>query len=163
MNQIIIRPAVLNDAPAACEVVRCSITELCTESHQNDQETLVAWLANKTVQNFERWVNSEQHYAVVADDTTKILGFGLMNLNGSISLLYVAPEARFQGVSKHMLAALEQKAIDLGMNYLTLTSTPVARNFYISCGYTLAGEPQQGFGVTRGYPMMKELTDLQNQ
>lgn len=163
MTQIIIRRAQLTDAPAACEVVRRSITELCTESHQNDQETLTAWLANKTVQNFERWVNSPQHYAVVADNVTKILGFGLMNLNGSISLLYVDPTARFQGVSKFMLAALEQKAIDLGINCLALTSTPLACDFYISCGYTLAGEPQQGFGITKGYPMMKELTALRNQ
>ena len=36
----LIRPAVVSDAPAACDVVRCSITDLCSEDHQGDEATL---------------------------------------------------------------------------------------------------------------------------
>jgi hypothetical protein len=43
-----IRDAVPEDAPAACEVLRRSISELCSADHLNDAVILGRWLANKT-------------------------------------------------------------------------------------------------------------------
>jgi hypothetical protein len=43
-----VRDAVREDAPAACEVIRRSISELCEADHRNDPEILKRWLANKT-------------------------------------------------------------------------------------------------------------------
>jgi len=43
-----IRDAVAEDAPAACQVVRRSISELCIADHRSDPTILMRWLSNKT-------------------------------------------------------------------------------------------------------------------
>lgn len=55
-----IRRATPEDAEAACQVLRRSITELCIADHQGDAQSLAAWLANKTPENVRRWT-ANQH------------------------------------------------------------------------------------------------------
>ena len=151
------RKAVLADAAAACDVVRRSIVELCVDDHHNDPETLAEWLENKTPAHFERWIESDRHAAIVAEFGDSIAGFGLLNLSGNISLLYVSPDARFQGVSRALLAAIEAEAARLGLEALTLDSSKTALRFYRSAGYSLADECSPGFGVTVCHPMSRKL------
>jgi len=44
------------DAPAACQVMRRSIAELCVADHQNDEAILTRWLGNKTPEIFASWI-----------------------------------------------------------------------------------------------------------
>jgi len=152
-----IRDAAIADAPAACEVVRRSIAELCIENHRSDEATLAAWLGNKTVANFEAWINSDRHVALVAEGSAGVIGFGLLNREGAITLLYISPESRFQGVSKALLVALEEAARSTGIRKLTVGSTATARRFYLGSGYVPEGSPAQGFGLTTSYPMSKRV------
>ncbi len=152
-----IRPAIYADSAAACQTVRDSISRLCADDHREDAATLTAWLANKTEANFRTWIGSDHHLALVAEDPEGVCGFGLLNRNGKLAQLYVAPRARFRGVSKALLAALEIEALRLGLKELSLGSSMTALRFYQSAGYRLAGEPEQGFGVTRSQPMSKRL------
>ena len=152
-----IRHAVLSDAAAACEVVRRSIVELCFSDHHGDPDTLAGWLANKTPANFERWIASEQHIAIVAEMDGVLVGFGLLDRVGTITLLYVSPHARFRGVSKGLLAALEEEAIVAGVRELTLESSLTALPFYSRLGYTRAESPCKGVGVTTCYPMSRRI------
>jgi hypothetical protein len=82
-----IRVAVASDAAHACDVVRRSITELCTEDHQGDGATIAAWLANKTEANFTRWIDSDRHVAPVAEQSGRVVGFGLLSRTGFVDLL----------------------------------------------------------------------------
>ena len=152
-----IRPGVLSDAAAACEVVRRSIVELCFSDHHGDSDRVAAWLANKTPPNFERWIASEQHIAIVADMDGVLVGFGLLNRVGTIELLYVSPDARSCGVSKGLLAALEEEAKVAGVRELTLESSLSALLFYSRRGYTRTASPCKGVGVTTCYPMSKPI------
>ena len=149
------RRAIPSDAEVACEVVRRSIVDLCKADHHGDSETLSKWLANKTPANFARWIASEEHIAVVAEIDGALVGFGLLNLQGRITLLYVAPDARFRGVSKGLLASLENEAIARGLRELKLESSLTALQFYSRCGYTSSGPSTNGFGVTTCYPMSR--------
>jgi GNAT superfamily N-acetyltransferase len=151
------RRAAISDATAACEVVRRSIVELCHDDHKGDEASLVEWLANKTPANFEQWIGSKQHISVVAERNNELLGFALLNLRGTIDLLYVSPNARFSGISKALLAALEQAAIAAAIRELKLESSATALRFYTRCGYTSAGPPGKGFGITSAYPMSRQL------
>jgi GNAT superfamily N-acetyltransferase len=152
-----IRHAVISDATAACEVVRRSIIELCYGDHHDDPDILAAWLANKTPANFERWIVSEQHIAIAAEIDGALVGFGLLNLQGTIALLYVSPDARLRGVSKGLLAALEREAIVAGVRELKLESSLTAQPFYSRFGYTPSGAPCKGVGVTTCYPMSRRI------
>jgi len=151
------RRAVRSDAFASCEVVRRSIVELCRDDHRGDESTLTDWLANKTPADFEGWIASTLHAAYVAERDRVVVGFGLLNLQGTIALLYVSPDARFSGISKALLAALEREAISAGIRVLKVESSITALNFYERSGYVSTGCPGKGFGVTSCHPMSRQL------
>jgi GNAT superfamily N-acetyltransferase len=158
-----VRRALRSDASAACEVVRRSIVELCYDDHGGDESTLTEWLANKTPANFEEWIASERHAAFVAERDRVIIGFGLLDLQGTIALLYVSPDARFSGVSKALLAALEREAIAAGIGVLKLESSITALRFYTRAGYSSTGCSAKGFGITNCQPMSRQLTAAVNE
>lgn len=95
---------------------------------------------------------------LVAVEGDEILAVGSVTDAGVITLNYVSPDARFQGISKALLQALEARAMERGNTRCTLTSTETARRFYKGAGYVENGPPANNFGTTSGYPMSKQLT-----
>ena len=142
-------------ADAAAAVLRRSITELCAEDHRGDAAMLAAWLANKTPDSVRRWIGNQHLF--VAEEDGAILGVAALAPTGEITLNYVSPDARLRGVSKALVARLEQEAARLRIAAITLTSTGTARRFYAACGYADAGPSVPGFGAMRGFPMTKRL------
>ena len=102
-----VRDAVREDAPAACEVIRRSISELCEADHRNDPEILRRWLANKTPEIVGSWIIKSGNSVLVAVDDNSTLAVGAVTGAGEITLNYVSPDARFRGVSWAMLTVLE--------------------------------------------------------
>ena len=151
-----IREALRDDAGAASSVIRRSIAELCHADHGNDPAILARWAGNKTPQNFCSWLEQGDNSLFVAVEGDVVLGVGSVTDAGRIGLNYVSPEARFQGVSRALLHALEQRAAQRGNTGVTLESTETARRFYLSNGYTEIGKPIEAFGTT-SYPMSKVL------
>ncbi len=149
-----IRDAVLADAPAACAVLRRSITELCVADHRNDPAILERWLANKTPEIVASWIAQPAISMLVAVEGGIILAVGAVTNAGEITLNYVSPDARFRGVSRAMLGALEARAAERGNTRCTLISTATARRFYHAAGYVEDGPPQGKFGTTGSYPYM---------
>jgi GNAT superfamily N-acetyltransferase len=156
---MIVRDATPDDAAKACAVLRASISELCVADHGNDPDILSRWLANKTPEIIATWALAEARSLLVATEADAILAVGGVADSGEITANYVAPEARFRGVSAAMLAALEARAIERGAVQATLLSTETAYRFYLSRGYQDVGLPQGKFGTTASYPMAKPLPD----
>jgi GNAT superfamily N-acetyltransferase len=152
-----IREASPEDAAAACLVLKRSIAELCEDDHRNDPSILARWLGNKTHENFCAWVKQPDNSVLVAVENKEILAVGSVTDAGTIGLNYVSPDARFQGVSRALLQALEARAVERGNRRCNLTSTETARRFYLSNGYVETGLPVGGFGTSSGYPMTKIL------
>ncbi len=146
-----------SDAAAACDVVRRSIIELCAEDHRNDPGILQWWLENKTAANFELWIASQRNVALVVEREGQIVGFGLMDLKGVIALMYVSPDARFCGVSKALLSALEDAALAAGVREMKLESSNTALRFYRSAGYIPDGEPRHEYCGTFCHPMSRQI------
>jgi GNAT superfamily N-acetyltransferase len=151
-----VRDAVPEDAPAACEVMRRSIAELCVADHRNEPAILGRWLSNKTPENFKSWIRPDNSLLVAIEDGS-ILAVGSITDAGEIALNYVSPDARFRGVSTTLLAALETRAIEQGHERCTLTSTETARRFYLARGYSEDGPAAGNFGTASGYPMSRRL------
>jgi GNAT superfamily N-acetyltransferase len=152
-----IRDAVPEDATAGCVVMRRSIAELCVADHKDDPAILARWLGNKTVENFAAWIKQPDNSLMVAVEDGKILAVGSVTDSGSIGLNYVSPDARFRGVSRALLRALEARAIARKNRQCTLTSTETACRFYLSNGYVASGAASGAFGTGSGYPMFKML------
>jgi GNAT superfamily N-acetyltransferase len=152
-----IRDAVPADAALACEVIRRSIIELCVADHRHDPAILGRWLANKTPENVASWIAQTGNSVLVAVEGEVILAVGAVTDGAEITLNYVSPDARFRGVSRAMLRALEARAIERGNSRCTLLSTETARRFYQGAGYAQDAPPQGKFGTTASYPMSKRL------
>jgi GNAT superfamily N-acetyltransferase len=154
---VAIRNATPEDAAAACHVLRESISRLCVADHRNDPAILNAWLANKTPEIVAAWAVQKANSLLLAVEGDAVLAVGSVTDAGEITLNYVAPAARFRGISRALLNALEARALERGNKRCKLTSTETAHRFYLSAGYVDDGVPTGKFGTNSGYPMSKEL------
>jgi GNAT superfamily N-acetyltransferase len=154
-----IRDATGQDAEAACDVLRRSISQLCAADHGNDPAILGRWLSNKTPEIVAGWAKQPGNSLLVAVEDDAVIGVGSVTDTGEITLNYVAPEARYRGVSRALLGALEARATERGNTRCTLTSTETAHRFYRSAGYSDDGKPVGKFGTSSGYPMSKRFSD----
>ena len=153
-----IRDARVEDASAACQVLRRSIAELCVADHRNDPAILARWLSNKTPEIFRSWIAQPANSVLVAVEGDDILAVGSVTDEGKITLNYVSPDVRFRGVSRALLRALEARAVERGSVRCTLTSTETALRFYRANGYVEDGAPVGEFGTSSSYPMSKAVT-----
>jgi GNAT superfamily N-acetyltransferase len=138
--------------------MRRSIAELCVADHHNDETILKRWLSNKTPEIFLSWIARPDDSLLVAVEDGTILAVGCVTDAGEITLNYVSPDARFRGVSRALLGALEARAAARGNTRCTLTSTETARRFYRANGYVEDGPPAGKFGTSGSYPMSKPVT-----
>lgn len=138
---MLVRAATSGEADEIALVLRRSIRELCILDHGGDAKALEQWLCNKTPENVRLWIEAPDRHIVVAGENDRILGVGCASQFGEITLNYVAPEARFKGVSKSIVAALETHLRTLGLEQCRLTSTRTAHDFYIALGYENAKYP----------------------
>lgn len=137
-----IRLACARDAAAICRLIRRSIVELCARDHGDDPSALSDWLANKTPDNVAAWIGAAENSMLVAVEHDDFLGVGCINRQGEILLNYVAPEARFRGVSRRLLAEMEASAVASGLSRIMLISTLTALYFYRSNGYREVSAPE---------------------
>jgi GNAT superfamily N-acetyltransferase len=126
----------------------------------SEEEAIVVafqWLGNETPEFFMSWLAQPDNSLLVAVEDGRILAVGSVTDAGKITLNYVSPNARFRGVSRGMLGALEARAAEKGNTRCVLTSTETARRFYKASGYVEDGPPVGEFGTTAGYQMTKLL------
>jgi GNAT superfamily N-acetyltransferase len=154
---MIIRDATPDDADEACAVLRASIAELCAADHRDDPAILDRWLANKTPENVAAWADGVGRSLLIATENGAILAVGGVRDAGEITLNYVAPWARFRGVSSALLAALEARAAERGAARVALLSTETAHSFYLARGYVDEGPMVGKFGTAASYSMAKVL------
>ncbi len=128
------------DGPEAIDVVRRSISELCTSDHEGDARELADWLSNKTEAAWAVWLTRSDAAVFVAEKTNEIVGVGMIDHHGEVLLNYVRSDARFTGVSNAILEALEGVAIAEGIRECFLESTKTAKKFYEHRGYKSASE-----------------------
>ena len=150
-----IREAKPDDAESTCMVLRRSIIELA--DHGGDALLIEWWLANKTPEQVRAWITDPASHVFVACREEAIIGVGAVTSSGHVTLNYVAPDYRFQGVSKAILARLEVEAKKRGAKSCTLGSTETARSFYRSAGYVEKSSPARGREGLAAYPMSKRL------
>lgn len=130
-----VRPATDSDAEEGSEVLRRSIAELCHADHGGDAARIAAWTVNKTPENWCVWTAQQTTRLCVAVSQGRIWGVGMVSDAGEVLLNYVSPDARWQGVSKALLAYLEAEALGRGAGQCTLNTTETARAFYEAAGY----------------------------
>ena len=157
MPTFTLRTAGLPDAEAISAVLIASITQLCSADHGNDPKVIADWTANKTPGQIGQWLLNEQIALLVAETSEgTIAGVGAADLSGRIILNYVSPAHCRQGVSRAILAGLEEVLAQQGVRTANLTATRTALEFYRAAAWQQCGPEQDDFGFP-GYPMQKLL------
>lgn len=133
---IVILPAKAKHAPQMLELRRASITELCFADHGDEIETLNEWRDNKTLDNMLALIDDVETDTIVAELDGQMAGLGLVNQQGRVLWNYVDPKFRFKGISKALMAAMENYIRACGFEQATLESSKTAFEFYKSCGWT---------------------------
>ena len=103
-------------------VLRACITELCAADHGNDPALLERWLANKQPEIVAGWIARADSSMLVAVEGDTILAVGSVTNAGEIALNYVSPHARFRGVSRALLKALEARAAERATRHADCTA-----------------------------------------
>ncbi|MDR7123495.1 GNAT family N-acetyltransferase [Pseudotabrizicola sp. 4114] len=138
--ETLVRRGTEADAHSAIDTIRRSISELCVADYEDDPQRLTNWLRNKTEATWMAWIDRPDAAVFVAELKDRIAGVGMVDQLGNVLLNYVHPDARFCGVSKAVLAALESEARMHHAQRCLLESTKTARAFYERRGYQpLAG------------------------
>ncbi|MTH96325.1 GNAT family N-acetyltransferase [Roseibium sp. RKSG952] len=135
-----ISPASSADSHEIAALLRRSIIKLCVPDHGGDPEKYESWLENKTPENVEKWISGPGRMFVAQDTDRRILGVAMGSPDGHVLLNYVLPEARFSGVSRALLGAVEDYFRDCFVDVSCLKSTGTAERFYRARGYVETGE-----------------------
>lgn len=151
-----VRPAVPDDVAAMSAVLTASIRDLCIADHRNDPAILSGWLRNKSPEMVRRMFENPDALLLVAEHDGEIAAVGCLNGTDEIGLNYVHPAHRFAGVSKALLAGLEDRIRQSGASRAKLTSTGTAHRFYLAAGWRDAGPVEDDRGMLC-YPMEKPL------
>ncbi len=144
-DEATIRPATLADVPAVVEVLRASITTLCVEDHHDEPAALSDWLANKTVENVERWLAQPGQHMLVAVRSETVCGVASVGASGPVHLCYVLPEHARCGVGRSLMRGLEAHARVHGLHRLCLDSTLTAERFYRAMGFESTGNEARSY------------------
>lgn len=153
---ITVRRAVEADISAMSEVLTRSITELCVLDHGNDPAAIAAWTANKTPEGVRRMLENPDVQLFVAEHDGVVAAVGCVQDGNEIGLNYVHPDHRFMGVSRGLLAAMEQAIREAGMTEAKLKATQTAHAFYRANGWQDAGDLHTARWID-AWPMRKGL------
>src|SRR5688572_22277654 len=105
---MLIRDARVGDLEAMSRMLIASITELCEADHRGDQTIIDRWIANKSPASLAGWLANPANHNFVAEKEGEVLCVGAFHDEGEVQVNYVSPAARFAGVSKAMLAHIEE-------------------------------------------------------
>lgn len=144
------------DAEAMSDVLIASIRDLCTEDHNNIADTLAQWTANKTPEGVRAMMANPDLMLFLAERDGAPAAVGAVTATGEIALNYVAPQHRFAGVSRVLLATMEGALKRAGITEARLVSTRTAHRFYRDAGWQDV-ETAAGDAPVAGILMRKKL------
>lgn len=84
-------------------------------------------------------------FTYVADDDGVIAGFGELEPNGHIDCFFCHKNYQRCGVGRQIYQAIEAKALELGLNHLTLEASITAKPFFQRMGFSIVKEQEVAY------------------
>ena len=92
---------------------------------------------------FRDWAKiCASRYTFVAEIETVIVGFGELEANGHIDCFYCHKDYQRCGVGSQIYQAIEEKAVDLGLDRLFTAASITAKPFFQHLGFVIIAEQQ---------------------
>ncbi len=129
---MIIRHANINDLEEILKLFVDTINNTCKNEYTKEQ--IEVWTSS--VQNKEKWKNKiRTQYFIVAELNTEIVGFGSLENESYIDLIYVHKDHLRKGIANLILDSLKNKAQEYGNKNLTSDVSKTARPFFERNGF----------------------------
>ncbi|MDJ0514216.1 MAG: GNAT family N-acetyltransferase [Methyloceanibacter sp.] len=130
--QLALRPMLPGEAPLLEEIFVASIMELTQDDYEIEQQE--AWIA-KTNADGPLAKMLADHTTIVATMSGSPVGFGSLESDDKIGLLYVHPAAVERGAGTLLADALEKIAAGRGAEDLSVDASDSAYDFFNKRGY----------------------------
>jgi len=127
-----LRPYLPTDAAGLADVFRTSVEILAEDDYSDAQREAWAALADD-VDAFRDWLGGMLTLVVEGEDG--LLGFGALEDNTMIALLYVRPDYARRGVATLICDALEKLAAARGTTLITTDASDTSQPFFDKRGY----------------------------
>ncbi|MEH2280970.1 MAG: GNAT family N-acetyltransferase [Nostoc sp.] len=102
--------------------------------HDYTEEQVAAWAPGNM--DIEVWIKSlGSKFTYVAEEQSKIIGFGELEANGHIDRFYCHKDFQRKGVGKKILEQIELKATSCGVKKLFTEASITAKPFFESQGF----------------------------
>lgn len=110
-------------------------------SKDYNNEQLKAW-APKELDRL-KWIESlNRNYSIVAEENTKIIGFGDIDSTGYLDRLYVHKNHQGKKVASNLINALENYIFNKGVKSIITDASITAKPFFEKKGYEVIKEQQ---------------------
>lgn len=126
-----LRPYLPKDADALAELFQLSIAVLAEDDYSEDQRA--AWAAAAEEPDFDARLGKS--LTLLVDSPEGPLGFGSLENNATIAMLYVHPDHARRGVATLIMDALEKLAEARGATVLKTDASDTAQPFFAARGY----------------------------
>ena len=133
-DQVIVRPATLEDCVDTAIIHGESIRGLCAEHYTPEQ--IHAWHPEDKPENMRIGMTEKGLIPFIAEHNNRAVGFSLLDpATNTLLAVYVLPEYAGKGVGRLLTEAIEVEAVKQGCELLQLDSSMNALPFYKRCGY----------------------------
>ncbi len=134
---MIIRLFEEQDAEKVAQLFHETVREVNICDYSNAQ--VEAWAPDNI--HFRNWKKiCSSRFTYIADDEGVIAGFGELEPNGHIDCFYCHKNYQRCGVGSQIYQTIEAKALDLGLNHLTVEASITAKPFFQRMGFSMIRE-----------------------
>ena len=129
---MILRPYAKEDLPQILALFRETVHAVNAADYTPRQ--LEAWAPSEL--DVKKWEASlAAHYALLAWEKEKLLGFGDIDESGYLGRLYVAADSLRRGIGRALSEAVEEYARAKGVRRLSVYASITAKPFFEKMGY----------------------------
>lgn len=134
---MIIRQANADDLEEILNLFVDTINNTCKNDYTKEQ--IEVWTSS--VQNEKKWESKiRTQYFIVAELNKEIVGFGSLENENYIDLIYVHKDHLRKGIANQILDSLKNKAQEYGNKNLTSDVSETARPFFERNGFSVVKE-----------------------
>jgi putative acetyltransferase len=148
---VALRPFLAQDAEILAAIFRASIEDLTADDYNPSQQEAWAAAADDETEFGERLA---KHLTLIATLEGSPVGFGSLEDNKTIDMLYVHPAVAGQGIGAMLYDALEKLAAARGASHLTVEASDTAVEFFQRRGFT----PEQRNTISVGNEWLANTT-----
>lgn len=131
-----LRPATRDDASRMAQIQVAAVQEQADEYYSEEQVERLA-PSNHGPENIDSAVfDLENRYAIIAECHGDVAGFAVLHLDeGYLPALFVDPEYTGQRIGTKLIANIERRAQEAGIESIETYAALNAVDFYLSCGF----------------------------